>query len=322
MRRREISSRLIGKEGTAMTKGIQRILCSTDLSDYSTPVLDCGAEMAQRFNAQLIIFYTIASDDNRLYGPDVLDRTGKLEKLAAKAHARIKACMAPYKIAWEPVVVSGNPVEQICNVARDHNVDLVIAASHGFSGLKRAFMGSVVERMARSLPFPFLVLRFPGNISKNDNRLPLKFKRMVVGCNFSEESFSPVNLAVELGEAYQSTIHLLHAVETPLNEKALEPIGGPYSKVQDDLLEELKKRLSGLVPQYNKERCNIKPALIPGVPGEGLLTFSKSVGADLIIVGVLHRGALGKILIGSTTEAALRHSTCPVLVVPGSRYTG
>ncbi|MCP3952178.1 MAG: universal stress protein [Desulfobacterales bacterium] len=302
-----------------MTKGIQRILCSTDLSDYSTPVLACGAEMAQRFDAQLIIFYTIASDDNCLYGPDVLDRTGKIERQAAKAHAEIKASMAPYQIAWEPVVVSGNPVDQICNVARDYNVDLAIAASHGFSGLKRVFMGSLVERMARLLPFPFLVLRFPGNNSKTDNRLPLKFKRVVVGCNFSEESFSPMNLAVELGEAYKSTLHLLHAVETPLNEKTLEPIGGPYSKIQDDLLEKLKKKLTGLVPKYNRERCNIKPALIPGVPGEGLLTFSRSVAADLIIVGVLHRSTLGKILIGSTTEAALRHAPCPVLVVPGNR---
>ncbi len=302
-----------------MSHGIQKILCSTDLSDYSTPVLACGAEMAYRFDAQLIIFHTIASDDNRLYGPDVLDRTGKLERQAAKAHARIKVSMAPYKVTWESVVVSGNPVEQICNVARDHNVDLAIAASRGFSGLKRAFMGSLVEKMARLLPFPFLVLRFPGNISKTDSRLPIEFKRIVVGCNFSEESFSPVNLAVELGEAYQSTLHLLHAVETPLHEKALEPIGGPYSKVQDDLLEELEKKLTGLVPQYNQERCNIKPALVPGVPGEGLLTFSRSVAADLIIVGVLHRSALGKILIGSTTEAALRYSPCPVLVVPGSR---
>jgi len=302
-----------------MTKSIQKILCATDLSDYSVPVIECGAEMAQRFSAHLIIFHTIASDDNRLYGPDVLDRKGKLEKLAAGAHEKIRACMAPHEIAWKPVVVSGNPVDQICNVAREQDVDLVIAASHRFSGLKRAFMGSVVERMARSLPFPFLVLRFPGKIYKSDNRWPLKFKRMVVGCNFSKESFSPVNLAVELGEAYQSTIHLLHAVETPLNEEGTELSGGPYSKVQDDLLEGLNKKLSGLIPQYNRERCSIKPALIPGVPAEGLLMFAGSVDADLIVVGVLQRSALGKILIGSTTEAALRHSPCPVLVVPDSR---
>ena len=115
-----------------MPKSIQRILCSIDLSDYSQPVIDCGAEMARRFDAHLLVFYTIASDDNRLYGPDVLDRTGKLERLAADAHARIKAHMAPYPIAWEPVVVSGNPVEQIRNVGLGRQGDLAIAASHGF----------------------------------------------------------------------------------------------------------------------------------------------------------------------------------------------
>jgi len=302
-----------------MPKSIQTILCAIDLSDYSQPVIDCGAEMAQHFDAQLLIFYTIASDDNRLYGPDVLDRTGKLERLAAKAHARIKAHMAPHNIAWEPIVVSGNPVEQIRNVGLDRKVDLAIAASHGFSGFKRALMGSVVERMARSLPFPFLVLRWPGNLSKGKNPVPLKFKRAVVGCYFSKEAAVLVAMAVELGEVYESTVHLLHAVETPLNERIIEPTEGPYTQVQDNLLEALKKQLGGLVPRNDKSRCTVKPALIPGVPSEGLLTFAASVDADLIIVGVIHHSTLGKILVGSTTEAALRHATCPVLVVPVNR---
>ncbi len=302
-----------------MPKSIKRILCSIDLSDYSQPVIAYGAEMAQHFDARLLIFYTIASDDNRLYGPDVLDRTGKLERLAAEAQTRIKELMAPYQIAWEPVVVSGSPVEQICNVGLDQKVDLAIAASHGFSILKRAFLGSVVEKMARSLPFPFLVLRSPGNLAKESNPVPAKFKSAVVGCNFSKEASALVTMAVELGEVYESIVHLFHAVETPLNERIVEPTGGPYTQVQENLLEALKKQLAGLVPRYDKSRCIVKPALIPGVPGEGLLTFAASVGADLIIVGVLHRSTLGKILIGSTTEAALRHATCPVLVVPVNR---
>jgi len=298
---------------------IQSILCSIDLSDYSTQVLACGAEMAQHFNARLIIFYTIASDDNRLYGPDVLDRTGKLSRQAAQAHAHIKDRMAPYSIAWKPAVVSGNPVDQIRNVGLEHEVDLAIAASHGFSGIKRAVMGSVVERMARCLPFPFLVLRSPGRASRPDWAGPVKFRRVVVGCNFSNQATVLVDMAVKLGSVYGSTVHLLHAVETPLNEKVVEPTGGPYTQVQDDLLEALKKQLDGLVPREARSRCTLKPALIPGVPGEGLLTFAASVDADLIIVGVLHRSPLGKILIGSTTEAALRHAACPVLVVPTGR---
>ena len=187
------------------------------------------------------------------------------------------------------------------------------------SGLKRAIMGSVVERMARSLPFPFLVLRSPNNFSKKSEPVPVKFKRAVVGCNLSKEAAALVAMAVELGEAYESTVHLLHAVETPLNERIVEPTEGPYTQVQENLLEALKKQLGELVPRHDKSRCTVKPALVPGVPGEGLLTFAAAVDADLIIVGVLHRSTLGKIIIGSTTEAALRHAACPVLVVPVTR---
>jgi nucleotide-binding universal stress UspA family protein len=304
-----------------MTKSIQRILCSIDLSDYSAPVLDYGSEMAQRFGAQLLIFHTIASDDNRLYGPDILDRHGKHARLAAEAHAWIKERMAACKVSWEAVVVSGSPVEQIRRVGLDRGVDLAIAASRGFSGLKRAFWGSVVERMARSLPFPFLVLPPPGSLSRGNHSIPVEFKRVVVGCNLSGDATALVDMAVTLGNVYESAVHLLHAVETPLNEKVVESTRAPYTQVQEDLLETLKKQLDELIPSYDKNRCTVKPTLIPGVPGEGLLTFSASVDANLIIVGVLHHSALGKILIGSTTEAALRHATCPALVVPLAQPT-
>jgi nucleotide-binding universal stress UspA family protein len=277
--------------------------------------------MAQHFGARLLIFHTIASEENRLYGPDLLDRHGKLARLAAEAHAWIKERMAGCEIPWEAVVVSGSPVEQIRRVGLDRGVDLAIAASRGFSGLKRAFWGSVVERMARSLPFPFLVLPPPGSLSRGKHSIPVAFKRMVVGCNLSGQAAALIDMAVKLGNAYESTVHLLHAVETPLNEKVVESTRGPYTQVQEDLLKKLKKQLDDLVPSYDKNQCTVKPALIPGVPGEGLLTFAASIDADLIVVGVLHHSSLGKILIGSTTEAALRHATCPALVVPVAQAT-
>lgn len=92
---------------------MQRILCSTDLSDYAAPALACGAELARHFGAQLIVFYTIASDDNRLYGPDVLDRTGKLEEQAARP-------MLKFPPAWHPTRLTGSRLWSAVIFRRHH----------------------------------------------------------------------------------------------------------------------------------------------------------------------------------------------------------
>ena len=47
----------------------------------------------------------------------------------------------------------------LVELAEDEEVDLVILGSHGRSGLSRAFLGSVAERVVRHAPCPVLVVR-------------------------------------------------------------------------------------------------------------------------------------------------------------------
>jgi nucleotide-binding universal stress UspA family protein len=49
--------------------------------------------------------------------------------------------------------------EVICTEAEALNVDLLVMASHGHSGLARVFLGSVAERVLRSADRPVLIVR-------------------------------------------------------------------------------------------------------------------------------------------------------------------
>lgn len=48
----------------------------------------------------------------------------------------------------------------------------------------------------------------------------------------------------------------------------------------------------------------------------GLIDFAQEVGADAIVVGSSHRGAVGRTFIGSVGERLLHGAPCPVVVVP------
>lgn len=56
-------------------------------------------------------------------------------------------------------VASGDPVEAIVQVARDHEIDLIVMSTHGRTGLAHVAMGSVAEKVVRLSPCPVLVTR-------------------------------------------------------------------------------------------------------------------------------------------------------------------
>ena len=61
----------------------------------------------------------------------------------------------------EIVVIKGNPVEMILNVAKEKNCDLIIMGTHGRGALADAVMGSTARRVIRRSPTPVLVVRLP-----------------------------------------------------------------------------------------------------------------------------------------------------------------
>ncbi|MBT9583950.1 universal stress protein [bacterium] len=59
-------------------------------------------------------------------------------------------------------VVDGEAAESILAYAREHQVDLIAMSTHGRSGFRRFWLGSVTEKVARNAPCP--VLAFPGSV--------------------------------------------------------------------------------------------------------------------------------------------------------------
>ncbi len=62
------------------------------------------------------------------------------------------------------VVKVGNPSLEIVDYATENNIDLIIIASHGRTGLNRFLLGSVTEKVVRLAQCPVLVWRDYNNI--------------------------------------------------------------------------------------------------------------------------------------------------------------
>ena len=59
-------------------------------------------------------------------------------------------------------VLEGDVAETLANWAEQNGVDLIMIASHGRSGVSRWVMGSVADRILRSVCAPIMMIRAPG----------------------------------------------------------------------------------------------------------------------------------------------------------------
>jgi nucleotide-binding universal stress UspA family protein len=87
--------------------------------------------------------------------PEVVRRDYQEEALV-QLHALVPASFTG---AWEVQVAAGHPAEAIVRMAQELEVDLIIMATHGRTGLSHILLGSVAEHVVRHAPCAVLTVR-------------------------------------------------------------------------------------------------------------------------------------------------------------------
>ena len=62
-------------------------------------------------------------------------------------------------VTWQPKLLLGRPADQITKAAKELNIDLIILATHGHTGIKHVVLGSTAENVVRHAPCPVLTVR-------------------------------------------------------------------------------------------------------------------------------------------------------------------
>jgi nucleotide-binding universal stress UspA family protein len=144
----------------------RRIVHATDFSSASRPAMAKALALARQNRAALWIVHALpplimAAATDVAYLPagtyEALDRGARQD-----ARKRLDALARRAKQAGvraTPLVLDGTPAEQIPRLARRVRADLLVLGTHGRSGLPKAFLGSVAERVVRLAPCPVLTVR-------------------------------------------------------------------------------------------------------------------------------------------------------------------
>jgi nucleotide-binding universal stress UspA family protein len=293
---------------------LKQIICSTDFSDFSNYAIPYAIALAREFKSKLYFCHVIDLSSAAVYGEAVLALEEQQKRMVAYAREELSALMADHDIDWEPLITVGNPAYEIGRLAQEKGVDLTIAASHGRSGLKRLILGSVTERLMRTLPCPLLIVRSPDRGFLKPSEQEIKLRSILVGCDFSPDSTLALEYGLSLAQEFQSELHLAHVLQPPVYENLIKT-PPEYNEAQQDLRDQLIEKLTSLVPEEARSWCTPVTNLLAGQPNEEIIKYAVVHNLDLIVLGLRGQTLVEALCVGSTTDRVIRRAPCPVLSV-------
>ncbi len=160
---------------------IRKIVVPVDFSEYSYKSLAYATAFALQSQATILLLHIVPSNyvDADLIAFDYAELEQESANAAKARLAKLLEERVEPGISAEIRVQIGRPADEIVNAAQAFEADLIIMSTHGYTGLKHAFLGSTTENVVRYAPCPVLTLRqrehdfisSPQKESANDSNL-------------------------------------------------------------------------------------------------------------------------------------------------------
>lgn len=205
-------------------------------------------------------------------------------------------------------VREGVPHEAIVAYADEHDVELIVMATHGRTGVEHARLGSTTERVVTMADVPVLTVAVPEADAEPG---PVDgYDRIVIPTDGSDAAERAAERALDVAETYDADVHVVYVVDATIHD--LED--APRSIV--GLLEEGGREATQAIAQLARDGgVDVGTDVRRGRPSETLLEYVTSVDADLVAMGTRGRAVGTGPLLGSTTARVVRRSPVPVLTV-------
>jgi nucleotide-binding universal stress UspA family protein len=257
---------------------------------------------------------------------EVLARTVGAELLAVRVQSKrtepatvealereVAAALAGSPVSFLALApTEGPPSSALLELAGvDAAIGLIVLGSSHRAGIGRVMPGGTAQRLLAGAPCSIAVAP-RGYAEKSPARAagPLAEDLRVLGVGFdgSPEGYVALELARGLAAAAGATLRVIAVgPRLPESPEAAAAGGGGHTRdLQSDLLAAVAALPDDLraLPIYER-----------GEVARSLLERAEQ-GVDLLVVGSRGRGAVGSVLLGSTSAAVIATSPCPLIVVP------
>lgn len=297
-----------------MNQSIESILVPTDGSEGAQKGTRRGIDLAEKVGADLHVLSVVDSREIEpsLSSLDDADRTNREGVYEKRAERAIDSVTNPARSQLSGRITTaiewGIPFQEIADYVERRGIDLVVMGTHGRTGLERYLIGSVTEKLLRTVDVPVVA------VPPDADEIELgegEYGDILLPTDSSEPAEAAIDWGISLAKVYDATVHTVYSVDTS-RFVSVEETGEIYDSLEkagESALERVRKRATAA-------DISVAGSLGTGPAAQMILTYSDEHDIDMIVMGTHGRSGINRYLIGSVTESVLRSADVPVCCVP------
>jgi nucleotide-binding universal stress UspA family protein len=136
--------------------GIGEILVATDFSDGARRALEAARRLTRAIGGSICHLHVLEAR----FVPQGGEGVPALLEVSRELRAQIERALKEESAGDEKfVLVEGEVVRELDRVAEERRASLIAIGTHGLTGVRRALLGSVAEKVARYCHLPVLTVR-------------------------------------------------------------------------------------------------------------------------------------------------------------------
>ena len=143
-----------------------------------------------------------------------------------------------------------------------------------------------------------------------------KFKRILIPLDGSILAETALSFASTLARQFESELILIRIVDL-IHITMLSPNMSPsILTAQKEAYEEAESYLRGQAEALRVQGLNVITIVSETSPADDIINAAVTQNVDLIVMSTHGRGGLARWTFGSVADKVVRHSPCPVFIVP------
>ncbi len=296
---------------------IRSLLVPLDGSPFAEQALPWAIAIARKFRARLRLAMA-----HQFPSPPPLDET--TARLYTKVELALRKSQGDYLrrtatrikadegIQTATAMLEAPAAPALAKYVAEIGADLVVMTTHGRGGLERAWLGSVADRLIRTLEIPILLIRATAG-----QGAPPSAQRLLVPLDGSRRAEAILPAAMALAAVTDAEITLLQVVP-PV--PAMGDLPTTYPMGIDEELTQLERNqaqdyMSSLAEQLTAGGFRASGVAVLGASAFGTIQdAARERGTGLIALATHGRGGVRRMILGSNADKLIRAGDLPVLV--------
>ena len=282
------------------------IMVTTDFSEVSDRALDYAIALAHRYDARIYLTHVITADPFQFAEPQLAQAT--YEKVRQAAEEGITDILISGRlrgVAHEVLLEEGNVWPTLERLIAEHDIDLVVAGTHGRGKFQKILIGSVAEEIFRQADTPVLTV---GPTVKDQSRKEVRLDSILFATDFGPGAERAAAYALSLAQEQEAHLTSLHVIEN----------AAAHSEHSVARQREISvARMRQLLPHGSEYWCQPEFRVTFGSAVEEILTAAKESKANLIVMGAKAQKNLTGHAPLTIAYNVVRKAPCPVLTVRG-----